>query len=374
MDNISYLDEISSERNQDPYRQRSGYAGKVYPNGEFSMGRMPRKKITQKERQYDQDYWNQFDFPQRLDSHQLGNWERVPVFWSGIPIETDPPLSSSNLTNSLNSASVARKARGQKGITSLGKKTIRSGAYLLEKKYGKSRLGLLTVTMPSFPGRDDIVCLLCGEWADLVRRFLVEVGREFERETGRKFAYVGCTEIQEKRYEKFGHPAPHLHIVYVACEKRGNWSISADKFRELWKRVIDNKIRSLLGETVEYESKAAINCQAIKKSAEGYIGKYLSKDGKICDRLISDGLGSLIPSAWFHCSLTLKRTIRTLTVDLPSDYKWALIDRVDLVERGVATWLSEVVIDGYWVGYVGKIPSLATTSEKVEFLELAAYV
>jgi hypothetical protein len=387
------------------------------------MGRTSPKKNTKFEKKFNSLWHGQNHSPLKLTSCQSQSYERSEEFWSGKPSQNSSPLTLSDLINSRNAVlseevigscdviplvfwlnveylsvwaglalaffspsmdffcdgqsvpnvQAARRKRGQGGITTLGSRSIRSGAFLMQKKFGKARLALLTLTMPSFGDRQDIVYLLCAEWSVLINRFLEAVDREYEKKCGRRFSYVGCTEIQEERYEKYGHPCPHLHIVYVSCDKPRRWIISADRFREIWKRIIDNRIKALINEDFSDNpiSQGRIECEAIKKSAEGYIAKYLSKGVDVCGRIVEDGLSDLLPSAWWHCSLVLKRAVRGLTCELPYDFKLAILDGVDLRSRGVASYLKKVVISGWLVGYVGNFPCLAVAGRDLIEMSLS---
>jgi hypothetical protein len=78
-----------------------------------------------------------------------------------------------------------------------------------------------------------------------------------------------------------------------------------------------------------------------------------------------EGYSSLIPSSWWHCCVTLKNAIRSLVCEVPSDIKLAVKQGVDLVERGVAIYLLDVVIGDVKYGWVGKLKRKSTIDKNV---------
>jgi hypothetical protein len=123
----------------------------------------------------------------------------------------------------------------------------------------------------------------------LTRQFIQEFSREIKR-SGNKASWVGCTEIQEKRFKKHGEVAPHLHIVYHAHNGDYQWFITADKIRAIWKRILENKIGEWFEQDVEVDTKAAIDTKTVRKDAGAYLGKYLSKGGKVVKEMVDKGL------------------------------------------------------------------------------------
>jgi len=364
----SVLADFAKNRIDDPFHKPTGMSGKLYPNGEFTLGYVPPKRKTEKEQRYDDAYDYQtvtVDVPRMVGKRVLYSLEET----LNRDIILDHPLGLSTLTNSHNRTKTVRKPRGSKGISGLGKRTIRNGAWILQKSYGKKQLGFLTVTLPSFPERPDILALLAIEWSELTRQFLQEFSREIKR-SGNKAVWVGCTEIQEKRLRERGEVAPHLHLVYHAHKGDYRWFITADKIREIWSRVIGNVIEAALLETVEVNTKAAIDTKTVKKDASAYLGKYMSKGGEAVKAMEEGGMSEAIPSAWWHCCTQLKKMIHSLITDVPQDVKRAIHQKVDLVKRKVMLYLMPITINDKTFGYVGKFKrSLCHDRNLLQLLE-----
>ena len=247
---------------------------RVFPNGEFSLWEQ-RKTVEISPPPVQPDYLGLSLLP---ISHRVA-----------LGIAEKPP---------------GRAKRGSRGISRHGARMVRNGAFLLEKKYGIDCLTFLTCTLPPLSATDEFSVAL--EWAELVRVFVQSVGRLLKA-AGLPASYVGCTEIQGKRYQERGGMPLHLHLVFPGRHPRGRWLISSDQFRELWRR-------SVVGRNAAYESvsfAASVDTQRVKKSTQGYLGKYMSKGpGQISSMTEEDqGIAEFLPSSWWHCSLNLRRAI-----------------------------------------------------------------
>lgn len=199
-----------------------------------------------------------------------------------------------------------RAQKGLKGISRYAARNIRNAAYLLEQKYPLKRLGFYTFTLPPVDETSDYSAAL--EWAEIVRIFLQSVTRLLSA-AGLSTSYVGCTEIQEGRYARHGGLPLHLHLVVVG-KKAGQkgWAIHSNQWRALWRSAV-------MGRCPEFSSvsfAAAVDTVVVKKSAAGYLGKYMSKGVKALSGILADdpGLAEFIPRCWAHCSLKLKRAVK----------------------------------------------------------------
>jgi hypothetical protein len=242
-----------------------------------------------------------------------------------------------------------RKRKGLNGITGYGSKMVRSGCYLLQQTWGKDRLGFLTLTLPD--NRDYLHILSMG-WAELVRKFDQELTRELERK-GAPTHYIQVTEVQEKRSRATGMVIPHLHLVYVAWDGKNyrddgkrDYYLSYNWLQQTWQRVLENSLgtwKALIeGSKLD---KARISIETIKKSVEGYLGKYMTKGKKALQKLIKDGfaLGD-IPCHWWGCNREMRAMVKEGIQPLPGDIVAAVLGGVDLVARGVARYLNRMQI------------------------------
>lgn len=197
-----------------------------------------------------------------------------------------------------------RAPKGLGGITRHGARTVRNAAFLLEQKYGGSRLTFLTCTIPPLTETNEY--MVAREWAEIVRIFNQSLGRLLKA-AGLPPSFVGCTEIQEKRQKERGGMPLHLHIVLPGRKPGKTWAISSDQFRALWRRAIVARVPQYS----EVSFSASVDTQKVKQSAEGYLGKYMTKgSGQIQAILERDpGMQEFIPSSWWNCSLNLRRAI-----------------------------------------------------------------
>jgi hypothetical protein len=248
---------------------------------------------------------------------------------------------------------------------------IRNTAEMMQVVYGRRRLGFLTLTLPSFADPFTLQ-LLAHDFAELMRAAVQEIMREIARAGGPK-VYTGCIELQERRYENRGEIAPHLHLVYVAHPGNFAWYISADKIREIWARVIQNRLDYWEVNGGDFDTKAAVDCQKVKESAAAYLSKYLSKGGKIVEDIKERGDADLLPTAWWTACTALRKAVKELTTELASDIKRAIVQGVDLVRSGFCQWLAPIEIERDGVtrsyGWVGKI-----AGQKINPLQVMTYL
>jgi hypothetical protein len=247
---------------------------RIYPNGEFSIWEQ-KKKIAVEPPPEQPDYLGLSLVP---ISHRVA-----------LGLAEPPPV---------------RAQEGLRGITKHGARTVRNGAFLLEQKYGQRHLTFLTCTLPPV---DDCAEYNAGrEWPEIVRNFNQAVIRLLKA-AGLPPSYVGCTEIQEKRYREKGGLPLHLHMVLPGRKQFKGWAISADQFRGLWYNAVTARCPEFKGKNF----KASVDCQPVRKSAENYLGKYMTKGAASLSNLLSDdpGLAEFLPRSWWSCSLAVKRAI-----------------------------------------------------------------
>lgn len=247
---------------------------RIFPNGEFSV--WDEKKTVEVTPPPDQ--------PDYMGLSLLANSHRVALGLAQPPPE--------------------RAKRGSKGITRHGARTIRNAAFLLEQRYGRDRLSFLTVTLPGAKESDQYHAGL--EWPEICRQFFQSLGRLLSA-AGLPATFCACTEVQTERYERHGGLPLHLHVVFPGRKPFKSWAIATAQFDSLWR----NAVLSRCPEFAEHSFASACQVQRVKKSAEGYLGKYMSKGADAVGRLLADdgGLIEFLPSTWWNCSLNLRRAI-----------------------------------------------------------------
>lgn len=242
-----------------------------------------------------------------------------------------------------------RKRKGLRGITGYGCKMVRNGCYLLQKRFGRKRLGFLTLTLPTAP---DYLWALILNWSEVVRKFNQEFKRMLERR-GASPDFVFVTEIQEKRSRETGMLVPHLHLVYEAWDGKSykpdrkiDWYVGWQEIQALWKRILENE----LGRLGVYQDdkpldNPRVSLESVKKSAEGYLGKYMSKGKKCVDQLLKDGFSpSEIPSQWWGSTAGLRQEIHQKIISLDPGLITSVLEGIDLVKHGILKFQRAVTI------------------------------
>lgn len=214
-----------------------------------------------------------------------------------------------NVTNSTTNR-YNRVRRGIRGITTLGRVTIRESLHLMGKRHRTHNLGFLTCTIPSLPKRE--MRRLALHWPDVAKNFTRALKRELVANgSSDELCYV--TEIQPKRLRRYGEVAPHLHIVFVARVKTTKWAIDRKRFDELW----SNALSAAMGYRIP--TPTACTVKPLTSNAKGELAKYMSKGRAMCQEVIEMGLGDYLPSSWWGATDTLRAAIKAGTVVI-SDY------------------------------------------------------
>jgi len=232
-----------------------------------------------------------------------------------------------------------RQARGQKGITSYGKRMVTSGAALFERFFRRTDLTFGTATLPALTHEQMV--LVARSWPDITRRFFEEVKRESKRNGLTDWELVFVVEVQIERWYKTGELALHLHWLCPGRSgRRVPWAITPKRVTEIWSRILS----SVVGQ--EVDCSAAIRLEVPRGSLRRELGKYLSKGCAVIRQVIASGQGDLLPPAWWGASSSLKHSVFENTISLDSAISWALLDRQEeLRESGRASVLHHFIDD-----------------------------
>lgn len=308
---------------------------KGYPDNWFSIGILPRKEKTTYDKNYDRDYSEQFNSVVKVDKQYYG-CKINEISWLEGHIEP-----SNRFISSLKS-SQTRPRYGQNGITSRGKRAVKGASALLQEMYGKERLGFCTLSIPNYC--DSQISLLAQDWGNIVRVFFQKFKRELEK-VGQLNEVVGVTEIQMKRFKKYGVIAPHIHFVYVCrAYKNSQFYLHVNLIRTLWKETLVNKLKTDLndsGEEVIWG--ASVDCQVVKKNVSNYLGKYISKGAGVIGQIHDAGRKKELPRHWWTLSVPLrdkyKKSIKTLC---PGACHLLFYHPEQALERKIIRWYKEV--------------------------------
>lgn len=229
----------------------------------------------------------------------------------GLGPEVAAPIGLSKVPNSHKDDPeyFDRLQRGLRGITNYGQKLVRNAAYLLQQVHGGRRLSFLTCTLPGSP---EETMLAAQEWPRIVRVYLQWLKRRL-LSLGLSPVIVSVTEIQPKRFLREGGLPLHLHMVFQGAPKDFQWMISPDEFTEAWKRVAEKRVPVLAGKSFT----SAVNVQAVKESAAGYLGKYMSKgEDDICSILDANPeLIDFMPRTWYNMTAEARSAVKANTAE-----------------------------------------------------------
>lgn len=311
-------------------------SGRIWPNGEFSLGWTPDGEAM------DSSY-SVYEVPVE---RPLTDEQRA-LLEAGNELEVDSPLGLSLPPNQHRP-----ETYGRYGITGYGKKVVRSGVYLLEGKYGKERLTFLTLTVP--PMEPDELRTVASSWGAMVGRLTQWLSRRLQQR-GLPRSIVSVTECQPRRAEAGDLGCLHLHAVFVGRKgRKGKWAFCPQEIREWWLSELSRRV----GRNVH--SGAVENLQMVRRSAEGYLGKYMSKGSEASSLLAAKHGWEALPRQWWSCTRNVKAAVARYSCQgrrtgqyLEQLIDWYFKGRADFPGVLMA---HHVVIDGtpYLVGFSGR--------------------
>lgn len=317
----------------------SQFTGKVYPDRSFSIGRIPREKKKTAERAYDRDYTQQFDSYCELHKTYRG-LEINEISWLDGRIRDRAGFNKSP------KSSQRSKKYGLKGLTPYGRRVVKNSAILLEKKYGISKLAFVTCTIPSYDS--ETIKIISKHWNEVVRRFFQKMKRNLEKR-GLPLEIICCTEIQPKRFKKYGDICPHLHFVYVSRQNLGQRisNVTIAILTRYWKQSMTQVVEKFgTKEALEVSFKSAVDAKPIRKSVAAYLSKYMSKGGKTLEKLQEKGLTDHLPGQWWTASNLMKKMFRESIIRLDNNTcNFIFYNLGDCLADGWLTWCNMVEIE-----------------------------
>ncbi len=210
------------------------------------------------------------------------------------------------------------RERSGKPQTSYSRRMVRNAVAKLERQHGRDNVAFVTYTLPDFAEAD--MNTIREAIAEVVRQLKQALERDLSR-AGIKPEVVYVIEIHEERYRKTGQIIPHIHAVFQSRKTRSHpYAISKQRNTELWNRAVSN----VLGRRVEMPW--AANIQKVKKSAEAYLAKYMSKGAKLAQEAINNGQEKYLPKQWWGASLSLRRWVKKHTKILSDNDKQVIKD------------------------------------------------
>jgi hypothetical protein len=255
-------------------------SGQLWANGEFGLG-----------------YFAEYEETTRAEET---NWQLA----AGQEVDrqlTPEEVDSITLSDALNS-----HKHGLKGITGYGKRMVRNGCFLLEERLGTVDCALWTFTVPTL-GKE-ARGTLAKNWGKLTNRLVQYLSRQLGK-AGRSPAIIGCTEIQTARLKKYQEGYLHLHLVCpLHSNNGGRFALDVDRVRSWFANALEN----FAG--MQLPTLPRVQVEQIRKSAESYMGKYLSKGGSEELAAFIEDLGvESVPGQWWFSSALMRDRIKETT-------------------------------------------------------------
>lgn len=307
---------------------KGGLNARLYPNGEIVIWKPTQQSRHKLKRFFEDEY--------------TGGWKsmwNVALMKLGILPPQASPLGLSTQKNfdKLGERVVEGEGSdrhvvtryGANGITSYGARRVRNCCYELQRRAPKKCVCFATVTVPTMPF--EMMARLHESWNKVVDAYRRKLRRKL-RNNGLSGDSVTVSEIQSKRYKSTGIPILHLHTVFVGRVPGKKWAISTEDHDQIWKETLS----IVLGEGVP-EVSSACNIQSIKKSAEGYLGKYMTKGTKVVRQLAEEGFIGWLPKQWWAASRSLCKIVDNETRLVPKFAEW-LNYVADIERRDVWAW------------------------------------
>lgn len=284
------------------------FRGTVYPDKTFTVGRIPAPKKRVDDKRYDRAYSQQTEW----DANSKIDWLTGATNVGGKFCS----LSESPLLVKCPKSSQSKRGKyGKHGITNAGKRFLKNACILLQQRYGKERLGFATCTLPNM---DRNYCeAINGHIGEITRRFYQKLGRICKKRNC-EFIYVGCIEIQEKRFKNHNIPAPHLHFVYVARNSvRSRYFFTTKDAYTAWNESVNQVLCKLgMSPIMGYNGHTgSTKLELIRSSAAAYIGKYISKGAKVVESMKEKGFEEF-PKQWWTACMYAKKLFKSSIVAL----------------------------------------------------------
>lgn len=266
--------------------------GTIWPHGEFSLGYTPLGTEDEFE---------------RLPSRAGFGGDRESLRRSVARMVEDEGGSPLGLSLPSNSHTPPKRPEtyGRKGITANGKKMIRAGATLLQRRYGRRRLSFLTLTLPRLT--DDGHRAVARSWGELIRQLGQYLRRRLRR-AGLPEAYVLVSECQTRRVENADLGCLHVHVVFVGRKGvRKAWAFRPQEFRHWWLSAISRISGEVVGGC------ACEELRMVRSNAAGYLGKYMSKGAASAVSLGAARGWDCLPRQWWSVNKSMRDWIKAET-------------------------------------------------------------
>lgn len=296
-------------------------SGRIWPCGDFSLGPVPSR-------------------PESDSSDEEVTYYSDADIAAGVgPFQGQGPLDLSNVPKSHKHPS-RTSVRGLKGITSNGRKMVKSAGAIIKRRYPRHRVTFCTLTLPTMSQvvRRELVQL----WPEFARQLLQFLVRRLESQSLPKVV-LSVTEIQPGRLAASGEACLHLHLVWLNVPaRRGRWAIRPGDVRGWVESFLFRRLPGFDGGFVN------VDVRPVRASIAGYMSKYMSKGSECLSEALQDWGADNCVKQWWNMTKDLRDAIKVEMLQgedvgnlLESVVNWALENGVN----DVFHWLRHVDLD-----------------------------
>jgi hypothetical protein len=236
-------------------------------------------------------------------------------------------------------------AHGFKGLTAVGRRSIRDACSLLRERIGSLVFG--TVTLPDAAAEvctRDQLATFQSRWLYYARRMLIARGLDP--------LVVVVAELHPNRTTSMGQPVTHWH--YCAPTSAGPfqpWAVSVAD----WHRVHRSAYLSAFGHDRGHNK--GCRTEAARTDPGRYLSKYLSKGRSDCSKLIGTSAERCIPRQWWTWTGELRRKVSACRARPPAAFlSWCVrwrshLEALGEVTSGQVTIGERGPVIGWWFGW-----------------------
>lgn len=275
-----------------------GIIAKIYPNGETSLyfERMLKKKAfpcseKRTDRQYrhylkaKEKYGQEFALAMQNAARRGGR----PLGLVTAPISTKSEKSPATC----------------RGLTRLGARTLRQGAFLIEQGCGKDCVTFGTATLPDLT--DQELAQVEADWSNIVHRFFKRLRYHLLKKK-LPAEVIHVTEVQPKRSLNEGREIPHIHFVFQGRRRKQSWAITPKQITKFWQRALQ------LERITQKMCLSSCQLARVRQSVARYLSKYVAKSGsKTCSATSQSTLRKLSLKQWWGVSDSLRSRVARST-------------------------------------------------------------
>lgn len=351
---------------------------RVWPNGEFAIAVRRKAKVRAAKKSDSTGVSMGYSWT----PNECGSWDEWRSHYAGgrDAIERLAPGYLDTAVGevaALGLSDVAKKSkrakRGSSGLTGYARKMLRNCSWLLAKRCQKYDLGMITLTLPPMLPEDDLRAV--NAWGAIMFDFTRWLNRKLKA-AGHCPWVVGCCEIQEGRQQIYGGLPLHAHLL-VQTRAAKRFLFSPSDIQSKWKETV-LRVANI---DCAYNWEASTRVETVKKNAENYLAKYISKGVSNPGKLLEEN-GYIAPSNWWYAVGEIKRYVKKMVRYLSPDdaaflqwmwrnadyalrYKYDVVVNPDRTNVPVA-WIGRLNQKGWnmlrSVWYASSVPSAPTNA------------